>query len=126
VGRDGSRLRASQQGHGPLCGAAYGHLPSARPAAHPQPPSARPPRPSPVPQASPSKPAEGVGTCCLYFRAPSAPFPDNVLYLNGEGAGVVNNACFPSTVAPSYAPPGQVGALWGGLQAGAAAGGGRG
>lgn len=59
-------------------------------------------------QASPSKPEPGVGTCNLYFKAPAAPFPDNILYLNGTGQGLVNNCCFPSTVAPSYAPPGQV------------------
>lgn len=58
-------------------------------------------------QAAPSKPEPGVGTCNLYFRAPAAPFPDNILYLNGTGQGLVNNCCFPSTVAPSYAPPGQ-------------------
>ncbi|KAI8473014.1 MAG: hypothetical protein J3K34DRAFT_453716 [Monoraphidium minutum] len=58
-------------------------------------------------QASPSKPQAGVGTCCLYFAAAAPPSPDAVLYLNGTGQGLVNNACFPSTVAPSYAPPGQ-------------------
>lgn len=31
-----------------------------------------------------------------------------MLYLNGDGCGIVNNVCFPSTVAPSYAPPGKV------------------
>ncbi|KXZ45256.1 hypothetical protein GPECTOR_56g352 [Gonium pectorale] len=58
---------------------------------------------------SPSKADPGVGTCCLYFAAPQAPSPEPILYLNGEGDGdgIVNNACFPSTVAPSYAPPGQ-------------------
>ena len=30
-----------------------------------------------------------------------------MLYLNGESGGLVNNACFPSTVAPTYAPAGQ-------------------
>ena len=30
-----------------------------------------------------------------------------MLYLNGESSGLVNNACFPSTVAASYAPAGQ-------------------
>jgi hypothetical protein len=59
-------------------------------------------------QASPSKPEAGVGTCNLYFKTPAAPLPDNVLYLNGTGQGLVNNCCFPSTVAPSYAPRGQV------------------
>eukprot|EP00878_Enallax_costatus_P001897 GHUV01002057.1.p1 GENE.GHUV01002057.1~~GHUV01002057.1.p1 ORF type:complete len:492 (+),score=106.65 GHUV01002057.1:377-1852(+) len=56
---------------------------------------------------APSKSEMGVGTCNLYFKAPKAPSPDNVLYLNGTGRGLVNNCCFPSTVAPSYAPPGQ-------------------
>lgn len=59
-------------------------------------------------QASPSKPDAGVGTCCLYFAAAAPPAPDNILYLNGDGSGIVNNACFPSTVSASYAPPGQV------------------
>ena len=31
-----------------------------------------------------------------------------MLYLDGDGGGVVNNVCFPSTVAPSYAPSGKV------------------
>jgi hypothetical protein len=65
--------------------------------------------PHPPLQASPSKPEPGVGTCNLYFKAPAAPFPDNILYLDGTGKGLVNNCCFPSTVAPSYAPAGQVG-----------------
>ncbi|GMH36944.1 hypothetical protein BSKO_04817 [Bryopsis sp. KO-2023] len=57
---------------------------------------------------SPSKSEDGVGTCCLYFRAPSAPNDgENILYLNGEEDGVVNNCCFPSTVSASYAPPGE-------------------
>jgi hypothetical protein len=60
------------------------------------------------PQVAPSKSEPGVGTCNLYFKAPAPPAPDNILYLNGTGSGLVNNCCFPSTVAPSYAPPGQV------------------
>ncbi|KAK9836272.1 hypothetical protein WJX81_001340 [Elliptochloris bilobata] len=55
---------------------------------------------------SPSKAEPGVGTACIYFRAPAAP-SEPILYLNGEPGGMVNNACFPSSVAPSYAPPGQ-------------------
>ncbi len=62
-------------------------------------------------QASPSKPEAGVGTCCLYFKAAKAPSPEPILYLNGTPNGIVNNCCFPSTVAPSYAPAGQVGWL---------------
>ncbi|KAG2448128.1 hypothetical protein HYH02_006713 [Chlamydomonas schloesseri] len=58
-------------------------------------------------KAAPSKADPGVGTCNLYFRAPKPPSPENILYLNGEDTGIVNNCCFPSTVAPSYAPPGQ-------------------
>ncbi|KAK9917191.1 hypothetical protein WJX75_001718 [Coccomyxa subellipsoidea] len=58
-------------------------------------------------EASPSKTEPGVGTCNLYFRAPAAPREENILYLNGESSGLVNNVCFPSTVAPSYAPAGQ-------------------
>lgn len=34
--------------------------------------------------------------------------PGNTLYLEGEGRGIVNNMCFPSEVARSYAPAGQV------------------
>ncbi|KAK9837989.1 hypothetical protein WJX74_009129 [Apatococcus lobatus] len=55
----------------------------------------------------PSHLGPGVGTCNLYFRAPRVPRPDNILYLDGTRGGIVNNACFPSTVAPNYAPPGQ-------------------
>lgn len=53
-------------------------------------------------------PAPGVGTVCLYFSAPAgAPSREPILYLNGvAGEGLVNNACFPSTVCPAYAPPG--------------------
>jgi len=55
-----------------------------------------------------SKPQPGVGTACLYFKTVK-PMPDDkpMLYLNGEDDGIVNNCCFPSTVSPSYAPPGQ-------------------
>ena len=66
----------------------------------------------------------GVGTANLYFRAPRAPrvrvvgeeketLPvqtsggEPILYLNGGDHVVVNNCCFPSTVAPSYAPMGE-------------------
>ena len=43
-------------------------------------------------------------------RTSQKPPHGNVLYLNGTGSGLVNNACFPSAVAPSYAPSGQVSA----------------
>ncbi len=44
---------------------------------------------------------------CVYFAAPAAPRTEPILYLNGEGGGrLVNNACVPSAVSPSYAPAG--------------------
>jgi phytoene dehydrogenase-like protein len=41
---------------------------------------------------------------CLYFAAERAPISEPVLILNGDGVGPINNLCFPSQVAPSYAP----------------------
>lgn len=51
-------------------------------------------------------------TAALMYRCTATPYrrPGNTLYLAGEGGGLVNNMCFPSEVAPSYAPQGQVGA----------------
>ncbi len=46
-------------------------------------------------------------TVCLYFAADSTPINEPVLLLNGSKEGIVNNMFFPSTVAPSYAPPGK-------------------
>jgi phytoene dehydrogenase-like protein len=43
---------------------------------------------------------------CLYFAAERAPVEEPILVLDGDGAGPVNNLCFPSQVAPSYAPAG--------------------
>ena len=43
---------------------------------------------------------------CLYFAAEKAPVEEPILVLDGDGTGPVNNLCFPSQVAPSYAPPG--------------------
>lgn len=57
--------------------------------------------------ASPSRQGKGRGTCNIHFRTSQQPPHGNVLYLNGHGSGLVNNACFPSAVAPSYAPSGQ-------------------
>ncbi|MEW6297612.1 MAG: NAD(P)/FAD-dependent oxidoreductase [Thermodesulfobacteriota bacterium] len=52
-------------------------------------------------------PAPGSrGVTCLYFAADEPPVSEPMLVLNGESAGVVNNLCVPSLVAPSYAPPG--------------------
>ncbi len=44
----------------------------------------------------------------LYFAAERAPIPGPLLVLDGDGRGPVNNLCFPSQVAPSYAPSGAV------------------
>ena len=38
------------------------------------------------------------------IRAPQAPLPEPMLYLNGDSQGVINNMCFPTTVSTSYAP----------------------
>jgi phytoene dehydrogenase-like protein len=46
------------------------------------------------------------GVTCLYFSAPKDPVGSPVLFLNGDGSGLINNLCVPSTVAPSYAPVG--------------------
>ena len=60
-------------------------------------------------QSSPSHPGQAVGTICLYFSLSEQflPSTDPILYLNGEGSGIINNMCFPSTVTESYAPTGQ-------------------
>jgi phytoene dehydrogenase-like protein len=46
------------------------------------------------------------GVTCVYFAADRAPIEGPTLVLNGEDEGPVNNLCFPSEVAPSYAPRG--------------------
>jgi len=70
--------------------------------------------------AASSPPSTGAGalppptalrsSTCLYYatdgRAAPTPHP-RALVLNGSGAGVVNNVCFPAAVAPTYAPPGK-------------------
>ncbi|EFN56940.1 hypothetical protein CHLNCDRAFT_143480 [Chlorella variabilis] len=56
---------------------------------------------------APSKAAPAVGTAGFTLKAARPPRPGNTLYLAGEGGGLVNNMCFPSEVAPSYAPQGQ-------------------
>ena len=59
-------------------------------------------------EQSPSKPESAVGTMCLYFSMDKAPTDDAILYLDGDNkGGIVNNCCFPSNVAPSYAPSGK-------------------
>ena len=44
----------------------------------------------------------------LYFAADRAPIERPILVLDGDGRGPINNLCFPSQIAPSYAPPGAV------------------
>lgn len=44
---------------------------------------------------------------CFYYAADEPPIAQPVLFLNGDGAGPVNNFAFLSQVAPSYAPPGR-------------------
>ncbi|MFN8093357.1 MAG: NAD(P)/FAD-dependent oxidoreductase [Vicinamibacteria bacterium] len=46
------------------------------------------------------------GVTCVYFAADRPPIEGPVLVLNGEDEGLVNNLCFLSEVAPSYAPRG--------------------
>ena len=41
---------------------------------------------------------------CLYFETNEPPLSGPILVLNGEGKGPINSLCFPSSVAPSYAP----------------------
>lgn len=50
----------------------------------------------------------GVGTCCVYFHSDRPPpVTEPVLCLDGDGDKLVNNCCFPSSVAANYAPPGK-------------------
>jgi phytoene dehydrogenase-like protein len=44
---------------------------------------------------------------CVYFAADRSPMNEAIIALNGTGAGLVNNVCVISDVAPSYAPPGK-------------------
>jgi predicted NAD/FAD-dependent oxidoreductase len=53
--------------------------------------------------ASPSK---WRSVQCFYFAADQAPVKDNMIVLDGEGRGPVNNLCVISQVARSYAPAG--------------------
>lgn len=48
-----------------------------------------------------------VGERCLYFAAPSPPFSDPLLVLNGTGSGPINNLAVLSNVSAAYAPEGQ-------------------
>ncbi len=44
---------------------------------------------------------------CVYFAASRSPIGEAIIALNGSGAGLVNNVCVPSDVAPGYAPAGK-------------------
>lgn len=44
---------------------------------------------------------------CFYFAADEPPVTEPLLFLNGDGAGPVNNLVVISNVAPSYAPKGK-------------------
>ena len=44
---------------------------------------------------------------CFYYSADEPPAPEPMLFLNGDGAGPVNNFSVISQVAPSYAPAGK-------------------
>ena len=49
-----------------------------------------------------------MGTCCVYFTSDRPPpVAEPVLFLDGDGDKLVNNCCFPSSVAESYAPAGK-------------------
>jgi phytoene dehydrogenase-like protein len=44
---------------------------------------------------------------CVYFSADRSPLGEPIIALNGTGAGLVNNVCVPSDLAPDYAPSGR-------------------
>jgi phytoene dehydrogenase-like protein len=44
---------------------------------------------------------------CFYYAAEESPVTEPLVFLNGDGAGPVNNFAVISQVAPSYAPPGK-------------------
>jgi phytoene dehydrogenase-like protein len=50
---------------------------------------------------------EWRSTTNLYFAANISPLNEAIIALNGTGAGLVNNVCVPSDVAPRYAPEGK-------------------
>jgi phytoene dehydrogenase-like protein len=52
------------------------------------------------------EPVTSCSTTCMYFVADYDPLGSPILALNGDGSGVVNSLCVPSSVAPSYAPAG--------------------
>jgi phytoene dehydrogenase-like protein len=52
------------------------------------------------------EPVISCSATCMYFVADYNPLDSPILALNGDGSGVINNLCVPSSVAPSYAPAG--------------------
>jgi phytoene dehydrogenase-like protein len=44
---------------------------------------------------------------CLYYETDEPPVSEPLLILNGEGKGLINSLCSPSSVAPNYALPGK-------------------
>ena len=46
------------------------------------------------------------GVWCYYFAAEAAPSDENVLFLNGDGTGPINNCCVLTNISASYGPPG--------------------
>ncbi|MCX6145189.1 MAG: FAD-dependent oxidoreductase [Ignavibacteriales bacterium] len=52
------------------------------------------------------EPVISCSTTCMYFVADYDPLGSPILALNGDGSGVINSLCVPSSVAPSYAPAG--------------------
>jgi len=54
-----------------------------------------------------TQPCESHATTCFYFALDELPVDGRWLLLNGDGTGPINNLCFPSAIAPSYAPAGR-------------------
>jgi phytoene dehydrogenase-like protein len=54
--------------------------------------------------ASGEEPKKWRSVVGLYFSAPKSPLGEPIIALNGEDAGLVNNVCAVSDVAPPYAP----------------------
>ena len=46
------------------------------------------------------------GVWCYYFVADAPPNDENVIFLNGDGTGPINNCCILTNVSSSYGPPG--------------------
>jgi phytoene dehydrogenase-like protein len=51
-------------------------------------------------------PVISCSATCMYYVADYDPLGSPIVALNGDGSGVINNVCVPSSVAPSYAPAG--------------------